>query len=234
MGVVVHGIDAPLVTGLVVVGFLDAVDHRVAHVDVGRRHVDLHPQHGFALIQFAGAHVFEAGQIFLHAAAAERAVLAGIFQGAAVFADLVGGEFVHIGLALFDQVNGVVVERIEIVGGVTDISIPGEAEPFHITLDGVDVFLAFFFRVGVVETQVAGAAEFLRQGKIQADGFGVAHVQVAVRLGRETGGDAAAVLAGFEVLGDDLADEMTGRGAGGCACGFAHGSVRILGRRRAK
>ncbi|MPN53960.1 hypothetical protein SDC9_201629 [bioreactor metagenome] len=42
----VHRVDAPLVAGVVMLGMLDAVDGRVAQVDVGRRHVDLGTQHG--------------------------------------------------------------------------------------------------------------------------------------------------------------------------------------------
>ena len=41
--------------------------------------------------------------------------------------------------------------------------------------------------------------------------FGVADVQVAVRLRRKARGDAAAVLAARQVLVDDLADEINRR-----------------------
>src|SRR5690606_9789016 len=73
---------------------------------------------------------------------------------------------------------------------------------------GVDVLLLFLFRVGVVEAQVAGAPELLRQAKIQTDRLGVADVEVAVGLRRETGGDPAAVATGGHVLLDDLAKEV--------------------------
>ncbi|MEY4537604.1 MAG: hypothetical protein RL171_1755, partial [Pseudomonadota bacterium] len=36
----VHGVDAPFVASVVVMGAADAVDGGVAHVDVGRRHID--------------------------------------------------------------------------------------------------------------------------------------------------------------------------------------------------
>ena len=44
--------------------------------------------------------------------------------------------------------------------------------------------------------------------EIQADRLGMADVQIAVGLGREAGVDAALVLAAFEVVVDDLADEV--------------------------
>ena len=62
--------------------------------------------------------------------------------------------------------------------------------------------------VGVVEAQVALAAELGGQAEVQADGLGVADVQVAVRLGRKARVHAPAVLVGLQVLEDDVADEM--------------------------
>ncbi len=49
VGVVVHGIDAPLVAGALVRGMQDAVHHRVAHIQVGRGHVDLGAKHARAI-----------------------------------------------------------------------------------------------------------------------------------------------------------------------------------------
>ena len=66
---------------------------------------------------------------------------------------------------------------------------PVEAEPAHVALDGVDIFLLFLGRIGVVETQMAATAEFLRDAEIQADRLGVADMQIAVRLGRKAGDD---------------------------------------------
>ena len=50
----------------------------------------------------------------------------------------------------------------------------------------------FLFGIGVVEAQVAFAAEFGGEAEVQADGFGVADVQIAVRLRGETRVHAAA------------------------------------------
>ena len=125
------------------------------------RHVDLGAQHARAVGEFAGAHAAEQVEVFLDGAVAERAVLAGLGQRAAVDADLVLALVVDIGLAGADQVLGPAVEPLEIVGGVVEVLAPIEAEPAHVALDGVDIFLLFLGRIGVVETQMAAAAEFL-------------------------------------------------------------------------
>ena len=85
-----------------------------------------------------------------------------------------------------------------------------KTEPFDVFFDGVDVFVVFFFRIGIVKTQVAQAVVNISQTKIQADGFGVANVQITVWLGRETGLDGCMFTA-FKVFFDDGADKVVVR-----------------------
>ena len=49
VGEIVQRVDAPVVAGIVMGDVADAVQHRVAQVDVGRGHVDLGAQHVFAV-----------------------------------------------------------------------------------------------------------------------------------------------------------------------------------------
>ena len=104
--VVVHGIDAPLVAGAVMRGVQDAVHHRVAHVQVGRGHVDFGSQDAGPVGEFAVLHANEQVEIFFDAPVAIRAVFAGLGQSAAVLANLVGGEIVDVGFAGLDQAAG--------------------------------------------------------------------------------------------------------------------------------
>ena len=84
---------------------------------------------------------------------------------------------------------------------------PAVDEPLDVGGDGVDVLHVFFGGVGVVHAQVAPAAELPGDAEVQADGLGVADVEVAVGLGREAGDDALDP-AGGQVLLDDLAQEV--------------------------
>ena len=59
VGEVVHGIDAPLLAGAVMLLIQDAVHGRVAHVDVGAGHVDLHAEDHAALGVPARLHFFK-------------------------------------------------------------------------------------------------------------------------------------------------------------------------------
>jgi len=79
-------------------------------------------------------------------------------------------------------------------------------------LDALDVFDVFLRRIGVVHSQIADAAELACDAEVQADAFGVADVQVTVRLRREARVDAWIFVFGH-VRGHDVADESEGRGA---------------------
>ena len=100
---VVHRIDAPLVAGAVVMRMADAVDHRVAQVDVGRGHVDLAPQHVRAVGKLAVAHAAEEIEVLRDGPVAPGRILAGLGQRAAELAHLVGAQLVDVGQAVLDE-----------------------------------------------------------------------------------------------------------------------------------
>ena len=100
VGEVIGRVDAPRVARSRVLRVQDAVDHRVAQIDVPRCHVDLGAQHPGAVGELAGTHPAEEIEVLLDRALPIRAVPAGLGQGAAVLADLVLGEIVDIGLGL--------------------------------------------------------------------------------------------------------------------------------------
>jgi hypothetical protein len=62
-----------------------------------------------------------------------------------------------------------------------------EAEPADVVDDRLDELGVLGDRVGVVEAQVAGAAELLGEAEVQADRLGVTDVQVAGRPGSGRG-----------------------------------------------
>jgi hypothetical protein len=124
---------------------------------------------------------------------------------------LLGAQAVDVRLAGLDELHGVVVQLLEVVGRVEELVLPVEAEPAHILLDRFDVLDVFFRRVGVVEAQMTRTAVFQRNAEVQADRLGMADVEIAVRFGRETRRHPTAVFVGGEVPGDDVADEVARR-----------------------
>ena len=157
--VVVGGIDAPGVAGARMLGVQDAIQHRIAQVHVGRRHVDLRAQHARAVGELAGAHAAEQVEVLLHRAIAIGRVLPRFGQRAALRAHPIRRRVIHVGLAFADQVLGPFVELLEIVRRMIEMLAPVEAEPVHVALDRVDELLLLLGRVGVVEAQMAAAAD---------------------------------------------------------------------------
>ena len=67
------------------------------------------------------------------------AAAAGFGDGAAVFADLLFGQAVHIGLAHFDKLDGVFVEVGEVVRGEAHLVFPLKAQPLYRVFERLDV-----------------------------------------------------------------------------------------------
>ncbi len=130
-------------------------------------------------------------------------------------ADLVGRQRIDVGDALANQLFGELIELLVIIRRVVFALVPVKSQPLHVVLDRIDVLDVFLDGIGVVEAEVAVAAEFAGDAEVEADRLGVADVQVAVRLRRKTRDDLAAVLAGGYVGGDDLANEVRRRTARG-------------------
>jgi hypothetical protein len=201
-------------------------------------------QHRRAVGQFPGAHGAKARQVFARQPRAIRAFDAGAGEVAARRAQLVRALIVDIGEAGLDQRLGRAVHEVEIaarkvevmacrlgVGGIG--SVPAEAEPVHRVDDRIDVLLLFLLGIGVVEAQVAHAAEIACQPEVEADALRVADVQVPVRLGWKARADRRridrraalmrrvagrtreappGICAAFQIALDDRAQEVAGAG----------------------
>ena len=119
-----------------------------------------------AVFELPGPHAGEQVEVLLDRPVAIRAVAPGLGQRAAVGADLVGVQAVHVGAAATDELDGELVELLEVVGREEE-RVPLEAEPLDVFLDRVDVLDVFLRRIRVVEAQVARAAGLLAMPKFR-------------------------------------------------------------------
>ena len=186
MGKVIHGIHAPFVAGAVMVGVHNTINDRVPHIQVGGAHIDFGTQHLAALRELALAHAHKQVQVFLHGAVAVGALFARLGEGATVGAHFLRRQLTNKGLAFFDQLDGAVKEKVKVVGGVVQV-VPLKAQPLNVLFDGVYILGVLFGGVGVVQTQIAHALVLFLYPKIDANGLGVANVQVAVGLRGKAG-----------------------------------------------
>ena len=186
----------------------DAVHDRVAHVDVGMRHVDPGAQHAGAVGELAVLHAFEQVEILFDGPVAIGRIHSRFGQRAAAGAHFLGALIVHVGQPLLDQSDGPFVEPVEVVGGVGHLD-PFDAQPARVVLNGLHVLGLFLGRVGVVKTQDQLAAVFLGDQIVDHERLDVADVQVAVRLRREARADVV-VASRAQVFCDGFADEISG------------------------
>src|SRR6267378_3771220 len=204
---VVHGIDAPYVAGAMVGRVPNPVERRIPQVQVWRRHVDFRSEYVRAVLELAASHAREQIEVFLDGSIAIRAVAARLGERPAILANLVGLEAVDVRLAVLDQLDRKLIQRLEVIRRVQQ-RVPGKPEPFDVFLDGVDILDILRGRIGVVEPKVAHPAGLLRDAEVQTDGLGVPDVQVAVGLGGKPRGDAAVVFSGRQVVGHDRPNEI--------------------------
>ena len=187
---VVGRVDAPGVARARVRGVRDAVEHRVAQVDVRGGHVDPGAQDPRPVRELAAPHPLEQVEALVDRPVAPRAVAAGLGERSAVGADLVGRQVVDVGVAGPDQLDRPVVELLEVVRGEGTGRSP-QSKPSQRTSASMASMYSCSSLTGFVSSKrrwhrppnSAGDAE------VEADRLGVADVQVAVRLGREAGHD---------------------------------------------
>ena len=210
VGKVIHRIDAPLVALPVMVHIADAVNDRVAHIEVAGGQVDFCAQRAAALGELAVFHALEQVEVFLDGAVAVRAY-GGLADIAAELAELLGRQVADVGKALLDQFDGKLVVLFKVIRAVEEAVAPVEAQPVNVLLDRVDVLGVLLRRVGVVHAQVAQAAELFRRAEIDRQRLAVADVQVPVRLRREAGVHALSLEppAGGKVLFNERVDEIS-------------------------
>ena len=185
----------------------DPVEHRIAEVDVGRRHVELRPQHARAVGELAGAHAREEVEVLGHRSAPVRRIRAGRGQRPSRLADLLGRQVVDIGEAVPDEVDGPMRRAARSSPTRGTGCRPSRSRASGRPPRSRRGTPAPPCRVRVVEAEVAVAAEFLRQAEVETDRLGVPDVEVAVGLRREArhgGRDPS----GREVGRDDIADEV--------------------------
>ena len=200
MSKIVHRIDAPLIPGAVMGSMGNAVDDWVPHVDIRGSHVNPGPEHLFTIAELTVLHAGEQIHVFLNAAVPVRAFLASLCKGAAHGTDFLRRAVIHIGLASLDKLNRKIIQLPKIIRCVKHPVIPAEAQPLYIRLNGVNVLHVLLHRVSVIKAQVALAPILLGQPEVQADGLGMSHMQVAVRLRWKTSMDPLPIAAVLQIV----------------------------------
>ena len=205
---VVHRIYVPLASRAVVrVRSDDTVHDRVAEVHVRVSHINLGTQNHLSFLNLAVLHSLEQTQVLLYRTVAIGRVRASFGRRAFLFSYLLGGLFVNVGFALFDETDSQIVECVEVVRGIENFA-PLEAEPAYVAFDGINVLRVLLGRIGVVETEVTNAVVLFGDAEIHTYRLDVTYMQVAVRFRRETRLYASVVHSLSEVFFNNLLNKI--------------------------
>ena len=204
---VVHRIDDPLVARMGVRCVANAVDDGVAHIDVGRRHIDFRTQNFFAVGKLALSHPLEQVEIFLNRTVAIGAFRTGNAETAARLTYLLCAQIANVRFAVLDEFDGALVHFLEIVACIVQF-VPVEAEPFDVGFYAFHIFDVLFCGVGVVEAQIARAVILFFHSEVYAQRLCVTDVQISVGFGRKTS-DNLVHLARSEVFVNNFFDKVS-------------------------
>ena len=219
MGEVIHRITVPGVAR-VVVGLIDnAVDDRVAEVDVGRSHVNLGAEAVRTFSEFTSAHATEEIEVFFYATIAIGGETAGFLRDATISLPLLLGEFAHIGLTATNQFLGNLPHGVKHIASVEEL-VPLVTQPGDILLQLLHELISFLRRVRIVHTQVALTIEVARHTKVHPHSLRVANVDPTIGFGRKTGHYGTVILTSSEVFFNPLTQKVT------CGIGFSDRSRR--------
>ena len=151
VGEVVHRVDRPGIPGAVVWGCDDPVEDRIPHRQDRGGHVDLGAKGPGAGCELAFAHAPEEVEILLRRPCPVGAIGAGRRECPSALQDPVGAEVADEGLAPLDQLQGELVELLEIVRGEVEMLSPVDSQPAQVAQLGLDVRRFLRTRIGVVE-----------------------------------------------------------------------------------
>ena len=115
MSEVIHRVDAPRVSRPVMRHVRNAIDDRIAHDEIRRGHIDLRTQDTRAVRKLSCTHPRKEVKIFLYGAIAPRALLSRLRQCAAIGADFIRREIVHIGEALPYENNCIFIQLRKVI-----------------------------------------------------------------------------------------------------------------------
>ena len=189
MGKIVHRVDAPFISCIVMRNVSHPVKNRISHIDIRGRHIYFCAEHTAAVLEFSCAHLLEQFQVFLYAAVTVRAVLSWFRQSSAVFTDFLRAQVADIGLPFFDQLDCSLIHLLKIIRRKVQVILPVGAQPADIFLDRLHKLCLFLCRICIVKSKMKLTVVFLRHSIAQQNSLGMSDMQITVRLRRETGAD---------------------------------------------
>ena len=187
MSKIVHRINTPCISGVVMGHMCHSVNNRISHIHIRRSHIDLCTEYFLSICKFSVLHILKQLQVLLYAAVTVGTVLTRLSQGSTILSDLLCRKVAHISLSLLNELHSGLIHLLEIIRSKEQSVIPFCPQPFYIGFDGFYKLRLLLSRVRIIKTQIELSAIFFCQSVIQQNRLGMSDVQISVGFRRKTG-----------------------------------------------
>ena len=166
MSEVVHRIDAPFISCIVMCHAGYTVNDRVTHVHIRWCHIDLGTENLLSISVFALTHLFKKLKILFYSTVSVRALFTWLCKSSSVLTNLVCSQVADKGLAFLNKLHCCLIHLIKIIRCKEKSVFPVCTKPFHVSLDGLYKFGFLLCRVGIIKTEIEFSVVFLSQSII--------------------------------------------------------------------
>ena len=177
----------------------DTIHDRIAEMHVWICHIEFCTKHHAAFYGLRSIHLLKQSKTFFDWAITIWASSTWCGRGSLLLCNFFSSLLINICIALLDHPDCKVPKLLKVVGSIVDIA-PLETKPLDVLKNIFYIFIIFLARVGVIKTKIANTIIFLCNTKIHADSFGMADMQITIRLWRKTSLNSSSVFAFFEVF----------------------------------
>ena len=165
---VIHRVDAPCITGAVMMSMRNPVQNRIAQVDVRRTHIDLGTQNPCSIREFSRTHTAEQIEILFHADAHGKDYSCPARSSVPRSSRICSACQIASTNAFpfLNQQLSAVIHFLEIIRGKAKL-VPFKAKPAHILLNGFHILRIFFNRIRIVEAKVCPPSNSSASSKLR-------------------------------------------------------------------
>ena len=158
---VIHRVDAPLITGIMMCHTGYTVEDRISHIDIRWCHIYLRTENLLSVCILACTHIFKKLQVLFHTSVTVRAVFSRLCQSSSVLTDLIRCQVTDISFSFLDQFDCILIHLIKIIRCKVKVISPVSTQPFDVGFDGFYELCLFLCRVGIVKTHMECSVIFL-------------------------------------------------------------------------
>ena len=163
MSEVIHWVNTPLISCVVVGHMCHAVNNRVSHINVRRCHINFSAKYLTSVFKLSVFHFFKQFQVFFHTSVSVWAFFSRLCQSSSIFSDFLCCQVADKGFSFLNQLYCCFIHLLKIIGRKIEAVLPVCAKPFNICFNRFHKLYLFFCRIGIVKTHVKLSMIFLCQ-----------------------------------------------------------------------